>query len=124
MVLHILWHVPIFMPVFYLGCRIRIHAGTFTFTFPIEISVRKAFPRAPFPSKENQPCGRKRSTPFLRKHPQDFPKASFLHSRSLSLDALASRTPCFVVSSVVKTLINRFHLGCRLFTLSALRSDS
>ena len=34
--------------------------------------------------------------------------------------ALASPTPCFVVSTVVKTLINRFHLGRRLFALRLL----
>ena len=34
---------------------------------------------------------------------------------------LASPTPCFVVSTVAKTIINRFHLGRRLF---ALRSHS
>ena len=45
--------------------------------------------------------------------PHDRPHRS--HSRHVSLGTLAPLAPCSAVSTVVKTLINRFHLGCKLF---------
>ena len=39
------------------------------------------------------------------------------HSRCLSLDTLASPTPCSAVSTVVKTILYRFNLGRKLFAL-------
>ena len=50
--------------------------------------------------------------------PHDLPHRS--HSCSASLDTLAPRTPCSAVSTVVKTTLSCFNLGCRLFALRSL----
>ena len=46
---------------------------------------------------------------------EPYDRAHRSHSRHVSLGTLAPLSPCSAVSTVVKTLINRFHLGCKLF---------